>query len=118
MRDIKESLFMFDRRQFLIGAGGLLTTAFVNRAKGFSRRHYEPLLLLTDLRPEETLYLNSGFSEYAKWRASLEPINVEAPPPPTWREDLGVGIETDGDVRLACDERGLELQDWTVVYGR
>jgi hypothetical protein len=105
---------MFDRRQFLIGAGGLLTTAFVNRAKGFSRRHYEPLLLPTAPRPEETLYLNSGFSGYAKWRASLGPIDVEAPPLPTWREHLralGVSLETDGDVRRACDERGMGLQD-------
>jgi hypothetical protein len=93
---------------------GLLTTAFVNRAKGLSRRHHEPLLLRADVRPEETLYLNSGFSEYAKWRVSLGPIDVLAPPPPTWREqlrDLGVSLETDDDVRRACDERGLELQD-------
>ena len=105
---------MFDRRQFLIGASGLLTAAFVNRAKGFSRRHYEPLLLPADLRPEETLYLNSGFSEYAKWRASLGPIDVQAPPLPTWREHLralGVSLETDDDIRRACDERGMELQD-------
>jgi hypothetical protein len=63
---------------------------------------------------EETLYLNSGFSEYAKWRVSLGPVDVAAPPPPTWREhlrDLGVSLETDDDVGRACHERGLELQD-------
>ena len=36
---------MLDRRHFLIGAGALLTASFVNRAKAFSRRSGEPLVL-------------------------------------------------------------------------
>jgi hypothetical protein len=106
---------MFDPRQFLIGAAcSLLTTAFVRKAKIFSLRNYEPLLTPPGRRAEETLFINSGLSEYAKWRASVGPINVEAPPPPTWRahlRDLGVSLESDDDIRRACDERGMELQD-------
>src|ERR1700722_3116935 len=36
---------MLDRRYFLIGAGALLTASFVNRAKAFSRKSGEPLVL-------------------------------------------------------------------------
>src|SRR5580698_3129158 len=36
---------MLDRRHFLIGAGALLTASFVNRAKAFSRKSGEPLVL-------------------------------------------------------------------------
>ena len=80
---------MFDRRQFLIGAAGsLLTTAFVRKAKIFSLRNDEPLLTPPGRQAEETLFINSGFREHAKWRWSLGPIDVEAPPPPTWREHL------------------------------
>ena len=80
---------MFDRRQFLIGAAGsLLTTAFVRRAKVFSLRNYEPLLTPPVRKAEETLFINSGFRDDASWRLSLGPIDVEAPPPPTWGEHL------------------------------
>jgi hypothetical protein len=48
---------MLDRRHFLIGAGALLTASFVNRAKAFSRRSGEPLVLSPGRKPEETLYV-------------------------------------------------------------
>ena len=103
---------MFDRRQFLIGAaGGLLTTAFVRKAKVFSLRNYEPLLTPPVHKAEETLFINSGFREHAKWRLS---IDVEAPPPPTWREhlaSLGVPVATEEDVRRACGARGMEPEE-------
>ena len=48
---------MLDRRHFLIGAGALLTASFVNRAKAFSRKSGEPLVLSPARKPEETLYV-------------------------------------------------------------
>ena len=48
---------MLDRRHFLIGAGALLTASFVKRAKAFSRRSGEPLVLPSARKPEETLYV-------------------------------------------------------------
>jgi hypothetical protein len=106
---------MFDRRQFLIGAAGsLLTAAFVRKAKVFSLRNDEPLLTPPVRRAEETLFINSGFRDDASWRLSLGPIDVEAPPPPTWREhlaSLGVPLVTEDDVRRACDARGMEPEE-------
>jgi hypothetical protein len=103
---------MFDRRQFLIGAAGsLLTSAFVRQAKVFSLRNYEPLLTPPARRP---LFINSGFRDNASWRLSLGPIDVEAPPPPTWRDhlaSLGVPLVTEDDVRRACDARGMEPEE-------
>ena len=107
---------MFDRRQFLIGAAGsLLTTAFVRKAKVFSLRNYEPLLTPPARKAEETLFINSGFSDDANWRLSLGPIDVQAPPPPTWREhlaSLGVPLVTEDDVERACNSR-LDTCAWT-----
>jgi hypothetical protein len=106
---------MFDRRQFLIGAAGsLLTTAFVRKAKIFSLRNDEPLLTPPVRKAEETLFINSGFRDDASWRLSLGPIDVEAPPPPTWREhlaSLGVPLGTEEDVRRACGARGMEPEE-------
>jgi hypothetical protein len=106
---------MFDRRQFLIGAAGsLLTTAFVSKAKIFSLRNDEPLLTPPVHKAEETLFINSGFREHAKWRLSLGPIDVEAPPPPTWREhlaSLGVPLGTEDDIERVCNERDLPRED-------
>jgi hypothetical protein len=106
---------MFDRRQFLIGAAGsLLTTAFVRKAKVFSLRNYAPLLTPPVRKAEETLFINSGIRDDASWRLSLGPIDVEAPPPPTWREhlvSLGVPLGTEEDVRRACGARGMEPEE-------
>src|SRR5580704_4765359 len=100
---------MFDRRQFLIGAAGsLLTTAFVRKAKIFSLRNDEPLLAPPVRKAEETLFINSGIRDDGSWRLSLGPIDVEAPPPPRWREhlaSLGVPVGTEEDVRRACHAR-------------
>ena len=106
---------MFDRRQFFIGAAGsLLTTAFVRKAKIFSLRNDAPLLTPPGRKAEETLFINSGFCEHRKWRVSLGPIDVQAPPPPTWREhlvSLGVSLDTEEDVRRACGARGMEPEE-------
>ena len=103
---------MLDRRRFLIGAGGLLTTAFVRKAAAFTRTSVTPLLLPPAKKPEETLYVYwQELSEFdAKWRVSLGPNEPFAPPPPTWREhlhSLGRRLETSEDIERACIEHGL-----------
>src|ERR1700722_60615 len=60
----KERAHMLDRRHFLIGAGALLTASFVKRAKAFSRRSGEPLVLSPARKPEETLYVYRQESDY------------------------------------------------------
>ena len=68
---------MLDRRHFLIGAGGLLTTAFVRKASAFSRRFGEPLILTTARKPEETLHVylqdwdDHGDSDYERQMARV-----------------------------------------------
>ena len=77
---------MIDRRHFLTGAGALLTASFVNRAKAFSRKSGEPLVLSPARKPDETLYVyrQETWSDYGgEWRVSLGPDQPFAPPPPT-----------------------------------
>jgi hypothetical protein len=109
---------MLDRRHFLIGAGGLLTASFVNRAKAFSRRSGKPLVLSPARKPEETLYVYRQESDYGgEWRVSLGPDQPFAPPPPTWREhlrSLGHPLDTDDDIERACIEYDLPLEELDV----
>src|ERR1700733_1850863 len=106
---------MLDRRHFLIGAEALLTASFVNRARAFSRRSGQPLVLPPARKPEETLYVSRQeiWSDYGgEWRVSLGPDQPFAPPPPTWREhlrSLGHRLETADDIERACREHDLPL---------
>jgi hypothetical protein len=108
---------MFDRRHFLIGAGALLTASFVNRAKAFSRKSSEPLVLSPARKPEETLYVyrQEIWSDHGgEWRVSLGPDQPFAPPAPTWREhlrSLGHPLETDDEIERVCNERHLTRED-------
>ena len=117
---------MLDRRSFLIGAGALLTASFVHRASAFSRKAGEPLLLPLARKPEETLYIYlKDWNDYeGKWRVSLGPAQLDAPPPPTWREYLrsrGHRLDTDDDIARVCAQNGsltLEELDRTLdAYG-
>jgi hypothetical protein len=106
---------MIDRRHFLIGVGTLLTASFVNRAKAFSRRSGTPLVLSSDRRPEETLYVYRQESDDGgEWRVSLGPDQPFAPPPPTWREHLralGHPLDTQDEIERVCRERDLPLEE-------
>jgi hypothetical protein len=112
---------MLDRRRFLIGAGGLLTAAFVRKASAFSRNVGEPLVLPTAWKSDATLYVYlQDWLDYetnvydGKWRVSLGPNQPFAPPPPTWREhlrSLGYRLDTRDDIERACIQEGLEPQD-------
>src|ERR1700723_197805 len=111
---------MIGRRHFLIGAGALLTASFVNRAKAFSRKSGEPLVLSPARKPEETLYVyrQEIWSDYGgEWRVSLGPDQPFAPPPPTWREHLralGHPLDTDDEIERACMEHDLPLDELDV----
>jgi len=84
------------RRGFLIGAGAVLTTAFVAKAQSFVRETQTPLLTPpSDVRQTLYWYVPKG-SEAPNWHM---PEGSEAPmlylnkppaitPPPTWREYL------------------------------
>lgn len=108
---------MLDRRRFLIGAAGLLTAAFVKKARTYSRTEGEPLILPTFGRTDETLCVYSQGPEYAEsaqWRVSLGPYEPFAPPPPTWREHLrsaGYGLDTADDLERIYFEKGLTPED-------
>jgi hypothetical protein len=105
---------MFNRRRFLIGVGGLLTTAFVGEARAFARKARQPLILPTR-KAEETLYVYGyGWNEDGKWRVSLGPDEHEAPAPPTWRKylkDRGYHLESETDLERVFDEMGLTADE-------
>jgi hypothetical protein len=104
---------MIDRRHFLIGAGASLTASFVNRAKAFSRKCGEPLILSPARKPEETLFVYRQESDYGgQWRVSLGPDQPFAPPPPTWRvhlRTLGHPLDTHDEIERVCREHDLPL---------
>jgi hypothetical protein len=122
---------MLTRRGFLIGAGSLLTAAFVSKATAFSRKAGEPLVLPPAKRPEETLYIyeqeQEGWSydeddedlstpryRYGKWRVSHGPDEPRAPPPPSWREHLnsrGYRRDTADDIKRIYLEKGLTPEE-------
>ena len=108
---------MLDRRRFLLGAGGLVTAAFVRKATAYSRTVGEPLVLPSARRPEETLYVYSQDwiePPYGKWRVSLGPNQPFAPPPPTWREHLlnhGYRLDTADDFERIYSEKGLTPEE-------
>jgi hypothetical protein len=110
---------MLTRRGFFIGAGSLLTAAFVRKATAFARNAGEPLILPPAKRPKETLYLYEqnwqDWTEYpAKWRVSLGPDQPVAPPPPTWRGYLssrGHRLETNDDILRVCREKSLTPEE-------
>ena len=70
------------RRGFLIGAGSLLTTAFVADARSFIHRNNQPLLT-APRQVVETMYWCEIPDE--GYQLTLGPWSI-APPPPTWRK--------------------------------
>ena len=120
---------MLDRRRFLVGAGGLLTAAFVRNATAFFRDTRQPLILPPAKPSEETLHIyevgsdespygldfydcdeEAGELPYPKWRVTLGPDDPLPPPTPTWSEhlrELGYRLETSDEIKRVCVERGL-----------
>jgi hypothetical protein len=105
---------MISRRSFLLGLGGLVTSAFVSRATVHAFSTGSPLLPDPG-RAEETLYLYEGFDLSdgpwaTKWRVSLGPDQWPAPPAPPWHEFLrrhGYDLSRPADLHRA-------LRNWSI----
>jgi hypothetical protein len=73
---------MLSRRGFLIGAGGLLTAAFVKDARSFVSRTKQPLLEAPPKVAQTVYWYDNGNGLLL----TLGAYKLEPPPPPTWRE--------------------------------
>src|SRR4029078_308812 len=92
------------RRGFLIGAGSLLTTAFVGDARPFIRRTIQPLLA-SPPQVSQTMYWYEIPDE--GYQLSLGEWTMNAPPPPTWREffvNRGTPRGTEAEIIAVCNE--------------
>jgi hypothetical protein len=101
---------MVSRRSFLIGLGGILTSGFVTRVCSHVRATSSPLLLDPG-RIEETLFVNPTYSDGPNfWSLSLGPEEMMAPPPPTWREHLGLLDRAPEDIQRVLDDRSMTVE--------
>jgi hypothetical protein len=99
------------RRGFLIGAGALLTTAFVKDARSFIHRNNQPMLS-SPSQVVETMYWHEIPDE--GYQLTLGPWSL-APPPPTWRKFFvseGIPHRTDSEIEKICSSRFIEPGDF------
>jgi hypothetical protein len=112
MRAIWEDFFMLQsRRGFLIGAGAMLTTAFVKDARSFVHRNSQPLLT-SPPQVVETMYWCEIPDE--GYQLSLGPWRI-APPPPTWRKFFiseGIPHRTESEIERICSSHLIEPGDF------
>ena len=102
---------MLSRRGFLIGAGGLLTAAFVKDAQSFVSRTRRPLL---ETPPEvaQTLY---WYDNGDGLLLTIGEYELEPPPPPTWREFFvseGIPHATEDEARLIWEDHIIWPEDY------
>lgn len=94
------------RRGFLIGAGAVLTTAFVKDARSFIHRNNQPLLAAPS-QVAETMYWCEIPDE--GYQLTLGPWSI-APPPPTWRQFFiseGIPHRTETEIeKICCSQPG------------
>ena len=101
------------RRGFLIGAGSLLTTAFVSDARSFIRRTSQPLLA-SPAQVAQTLYWYDDGLKTAT-TLTLGEWTMEPPPAPTWRKffiDQGIPHKTEQEIERICDEHWIGPEDF------
>ncbi len=100
---------MLTRRGILIGAGKLLTLAFVERAEAFIELNQEPLLLP---HPKPVTTIGAFWDNDEGWYLLSVGGPTEGPPPaPTWREFLRGRGEMTLDPETLDDMWGLTLSD-------
>ena len=100
------------RRGFLIGAGSLLTTAFVKDARSFIRTNGRPLLA-PPAQVVQTIYWYDRADDghlltLGEWR-------MDPPPAPTWREFFvkeGIRHQTDDEIEWICSEHLIAPEDF------
>jgi hypothetical protein len=107
------------RRGFLIGAGGLLTAAFVTDARSFIRRNSRPLLA-SPAQVAETLhsYHNDNDDTY---HLSLGPWTGKPPAAPTWREFFaseGIAHQTEADAERIWSQHLIGPEDYDQTMSR
>ena len=102
------------RRGFLIGAGSLLTAAFVTEAQAFVRRAAKPLLA-EQVEAQHTLYWYLPKGSNAPLLC-LDGSPFIVPPPPTWREFIhGICMRLiQGKFGLKVSTRGgaITMSNW------
>jgi hypothetical protein len=104
---------LLSRRGFLIGAGSLLTTAFVKDARSFIRTTGRPLLA-PPAQALQTLYWYDGVSD-AGYLLSLGEWRMDPPPAPTWREFFiseGIRHQTEDEIERLCYDHEIEPKDF------
>ena len=97
------------RRGFLIGAGSMLTTAFVSDARSFIRRTSRPLLA-SPSHVAQTLHCYD--SAEAGYLLSLGEWTIDPPPVPTWREffiSQGIAHQTEKDAEAIWEDHLISL---------
>jgi len=95
------------RRGFLIGAGSLLTMAFVSDARSFILRTSQPLLPVP-VQVAQTLHWYDSDEE--GYLLTLGPWTDEPPPAPTWRELFvsdGIAHRTESDAKEIWSDHGI-----------
>jgi hypothetical protein len=100
------------RRGFLIGAGSLLTTAFVSDARSFIRRTSRPLLA-SPAEVAQTMYWYDSAED--GYTLTLGEWTMDPPPAPTWRRffiDQGIPHKTEKEIEGIYDIHGIGPEDY------
>jgi hypothetical protein len=100
------------RRGFLIGAGSLLTVAFVKDARSFIRTNGRPLLA-PPTQVLQTLYWYDSADD--GYLLTLGEWTMDPPPAPTGREFFvkeGIGHQTDDEIERICSEHLIAPEDF------
>ena len=106
-----EGFFMLSRRGFLIGAGGLLTAAFVTDAAAFVSQTSSPCSFRRRKLPRPC----SGMTMMTGLDADDRQVDVDCPPPPTWREffvSKGIPHRTEREANRIWAEHSIEPEDY------
>ena len=100
------------RRGFLIGAGSLLTTAFVS-GRALLHSHDEPAAARTTTQVAQTLYWYDSADD--GYLLTLGEWTIEPPPAPTWREFFiseGIPHQTEDEIERIWSEHGIWPEDY------
>jgi len=103
------------RRGFLIGAGAVLTAAFVKDASSFIHRTSQPLLASPSRVAQTLHWYGPGYGEGDMgYRLTLGPWTFY-PPAPTWREFFvseGIPHQTEKEIEKICSSHLIEPGDF------
>jgi hypothetical protein len=101
------------RRGFLIGAGAVLTTAFVKDARSFVRRTSRPLLASPTQVAQTLHWYHNEYDD--TFLLTLGPWTMEPPPAPTWREffvSQGIPHQTEAEVEKIWSHHCIGPEDY------